>query len=159
MKPQNPQYREHARAIFEKAPFAADLGIVLSDLGPGWCETVLTVAPKHRQQDGYVHAGVQATMADHTAGGAAGTLVRAGELVLTAEYKINFLRPAVGERLRCRATVLKPGRTLIVAESEVYSVRDGEEKMVAKAMVTLAPVQPETPASPTAPATGGASGT
>jgi len=41
--------------------------------------------------------------------------------------------------LRCRATVLKPGKTLIVVESEVHSVRDGKEKLVAKATVTLAP--------------------
>ena len=141
MKTRNPHYREQVRAIFDKAPFIADLGLVLSDLGPGWCETVLSVVPKHLQQDGYVHAGVQATVADHTAGGAAGTLVRSNEMVLTAEFKINLLRPALGDRLRCRATVLKPGKTLIVAESEVYAVRDGKEKLVAKATVTLAPVE------------------
>ncbi|MGE5247661.1 MAG: PaaI family thioesterase [Verrucomicrobiota bacterium] len=140
LKTQNPAYREHARALFDNAPFAADLGIVLEEMGPGWCRTALAVGPRHRQQDGYIHAGVQAALADHTAGGAAGTLVRATEMVLTAEFKINFLRPAVGERLRCRAAVLKPGRTLIVAESEVYAVRDGKEKLVAKAMVTLTPV-------------------
>lgn len=143
MKTQNPDYREHTRAIFEKAPFIADLGLVLSGLGPGWCETSLRVEPKHLQQDGFVHAGVQATMADHTAGGAAGTLVRENEMVLSAEFKINLLRPAQGDRLRCRATVLKPGRTLIVAESEVYAIRDGKEKLVAKATVTLAPVKKE----------------
>ncbi len=141
MKTQNPDFREHARAIFRDAPFIADLGLVLSDLGPGWCETVLPVAPKHLQQDGYVHAGVQATVADHTAGCAAGTLVRANERVLSAEFKINLLRPALGERFRCRATVLKPGKTLIVAESEVYSVRGGVETLSAKATVTLAPVE------------------
>jgi uncharacterized protein (TIGR00369 family) len=141
MKTQNPGFREAARAIFHKAPFITDLGLILADLGPGWCETVLPVAPKHLQQDGYVHAGVQATMADHTAGCAAGTLVRANEMVLTAEFKINLLRPALGNRLRCRATVLKPGKTLIVAESEVYVVRDGKEKLAAKATVTLAPVE------------------
>ncbi|RJP25838.1 MAG: PaaI family thioesterase [Deltaproteobacteria bacterium] len=53
--------------------------------------------------------------------------------------RINLLRPALGDRLRCRATVLKPGKTLIVVESEVHSVRDGKEKLVAKATVTLAP--------------------
>ena len=141
MKTQNPHYRDQVRAIFDMAPFITDLGLVLSDLGPGWCESVLVVAPKHLQQDGYVHAGVQATVADHTAGGAAGTLVRSNERVLTAEFKINLLRPALGDRLRCRATVLKYGRTLIVAESEVYAVRDGKEKLVAKATVTLAPVE------------------
>lgn len=141
MKTRNPHYREHVRAIFDMAPFVTDLGLVLSDLGPGWCESVLTVAPRHLQQDGYVHAGVQATIADHTAGGAAGTLVRSSEIVLTAEFKINLLRPALGDRLRCRASVLKSGKTLIVAESEVYAARDGKERLVAKATVTLAPVE------------------
>ena len=141
MKTHNPKYREHVRAIFDRAPFIGDLGLVLSGVGPGWCETFLEVKPKHLQQDDYVHAGVQATVADHTAGGAGGTLVRANEMVLTAEFKINLLRPALGDRLRCRATVLKPGKTLIVVESEVFAIRDGKEKLVAKATVTLAPVE------------------
>jgi len=141
MKVRNLHYREKVRSVFDKAPFIEELGLVLSDLGPGWCESIIEVKPKHLQQDGYVHAGAQATVADHTAGGAAGTLVRANEIVLTAEFKINLLRPALGDRLRCRSTVLKSGKTLIVAESEVYAVREGKEKLVAKATVTLAPVE------------------
>jgi len=140
VKPLPEDFARRVREIFQQAAFVSDLGIRLADLGPGWCESVLTVAPKHRQQDGYVHAGVQATIADHTAGGAAGTLAAEGDLVLTVEFKINFLRPALGERLRCRATVLRQGKTLNVAESEVFAERDGSEKLVAKAMVTLAVV-------------------
>ncbi len=133
-----PDFRERVRAIFERAPFIGDLGVALSGLGPGWCESVLAIAPKHLQQDGYIHAGVQATVADHTAGGAAGTVARPGDLVLTVEFKINLLRPAIGDRLRCRATVLRQGKTITVAESEVFARKDAEEKLVAKAMVTLA---------------------
>ena len=144
MKPQTPDFLEKGRSIFSRAPFVGDLGIRLKDLGPGWCESFLEVAPKHTQQDGYVHAGVQATIADHTAGGAAGTLAAEGDLVLSVEFKINFLRPALGERLRCRATVLRKGRTLIVAESEVFAENDGSRKLVSKATVTLALV----PAAP-----------
>lgn len=140
MKPKNPNFREQVRWIFEAAPYISDLGLELSDLGPGWCESTLDIAPEHLQQDGYIHAGVQATTADHTAGGAGGTLVKEGDTVLTAEFKINLLRPALGDRMRCRATVLKAGRTLIVAESEVYVENDGTEKLTAKAMVTLAVV-------------------
>jgi uncharacterized protein (TIGR00369 family) len=140
VKPLSEDFARKVRELFQQAAFVSDLGIRLADLGPGWCESVMTVAPKHRQQDGYVHAGVQATIADHTAGGAAGTLAAEGDLVLTVEFKINFLRPALGERLRCRATILRQGKTLNVAESEVFAERDGSEKMVAKAMVTLAVV-------------------
>ncbi|MGA6993418.1 MAG: PaaI family thioesterase [Candidatus Deferrimicrobiaceae bacterium] len=144
MKPGTPDVPGKVREIFLRAAFIDDLGIRLNDLGAGWCESALEVLPKHLQQDGYVHAGVQATMADHTAGGAAGTLASEGEIILTVEFKINFLRPALGERLRCRAAVLRQGRTLNVAESEVYAQCDGNEKLVAKAMVTLALV----PAAP-----------
>ena len=67
--------------------------------------------------------------------------IEAGSWMNSTSGQINLLRPASGDRLRCRATVLKPGKTLIVAESEVYAVRDGKERLVAKAMVTLAPVE------------------
>ena len=130
--------REAVEAIFRNSAFVSGLGIRLMDLGSGWCESELTVGERHLQQDGFVHAGVQATIADHTAGGAAGTLARTGQMVLSVEFKINLLRPAVGEKLRCRARVLKPGKTIVVAESEVFASRDGTEKMTAKATVTLA---------------------
>jgi len=135
---QEARVRNAVEAIFRNSAFVTGLGIRLIDLGPGWCESELAVTQRHLQQDGFVHAGVQATIADHTAGGAAGTLARPGEMVLTVEFKINLLRPAVGERIRCRAKVLKPGRTIVVAESEVVACRDGAEKMTAKATVTLA---------------------
>lgn len=141
MKAQNPNFRENVRRIFETAPFLEHMGLKLSDLGPGWCESVLHVGEMHLQQDGYIHAGVQATVADHTAGGAAGTLVKEGETVLSIEFKINLLRPALGDRLRCRAAVLRAGKTIIVAESEVFAGNDGAEKLSAKATVTLAVVQ------------------
>lgn len=128
------------KAIFDAAPFVRALGLSLDEAAPGRCESSLTVAPQHLQQDGFLHAGVMATMADHTAGGAGATLVGPGETVLTIEFKINLLRPALGDRLRCRASVLRRGRTIIAAESEVFARADGAEKLVAKAMVTLAVV-------------------
>ena len=138
----NPEFRRQVRAIFEQAAFIQDLGIHLHDLGVGWCEATLQVAPRHLQQDGFVHAGVQATLADHCAGGAAATLVAAGNIVLSVEFKINLLRPAVGQALRCRATVLRAGKTLIVAESEVFARVGDQERLTAKATVTLAVVAP-----------------
>lgn len=89
-----------------------------------------------------MHAGVQATVADHTAGCAGLTLLAAEELILSVEFKINLLRPAQGSSLRCRAEVLKPGRTLVVAESSVYAGGPQEEVLTAKATVTLAVVPP-----------------
>jgi uncharacterized protein (TIGR00369 family) len=129
---------DEVRRIFDQAPFIADLGVVLERIAPGECETSLRLEQRHLQQDGYAHAGVMATLADHTAGAAAATLVGTNEYVLSVEFKINLLRPAHGERLRCHATVLKPGSRIDVVESEVWSEDDGDSKLVAKAMVTLA---------------------
>jgi len=129
---------EEARRVFDEAPFVSDLGVVLDRIAPGECETSLRLERRHLQQDGFAHAGVLATLADHTAGAAAATLVGPSEYVLSVEFKINLLRPAHGERLRCRATVLKPGSRIDVVESELWAEDHGESKLVAKAMVTLA---------------------
>ncbi len=138
---QNPNFKAILRTLFKQAPFIADIGMEFVDAGAGWCETEIVIQPKHLQQDGYVHAGVIATMADHTAGAAGGTTANESNSVLTIEFKINLLRPAKGERLRCRGQVLKRGKLVTVAESEVHSVANGETTLVAKAMVTLAIVE------------------
>lgn len=139
--PRNPRYEEVARAIFEKAAFVRMLGIRMTDVGAGWCESSMPIEARHLQQDGFVHAGMLATIADHTAGAAAGSLVSEGQSVLSVEYKINLLRPAVGESLRARAEVIRGGKRIIVADCHVYARRNGEEKLVAKATVTLAAVE------------------
>ena len=140
MTPQNPRYADRVRHIFEAAPFVQHLGIQLVHCEPGRCETRMKIESWQLQQTGVVHAGVQATLADHTAGGAAGTLIAADQLVVSIEFKINLLRPATGDELRCRAVVLRPGTQISVVESEVFAVRGGEERLTAKAMVTLAVV-------------------
>ena len=140
MEATNPNYKAAVREIFERAAFVNDVGIRLAGCGPGWCESELTITPRHYQHHDYVHAGVQATMADHTAGAAATTLIRDTELVLSAEFKINLLNTARGEMLKCRAEVLKSGRMLVVVESQVFAMSGEKERLVAKATVTLAVV-------------------
>ncbi|OFV87840.1 MAG: phenylacetic acid degradation protein PaaI, partial [Acidobacteria bacterium RBG_16_68_9] len=124
---------EEVNRVLTSAPFIASLGIQLESVGRGECSTVLPLAHQHLQQDGFVHAGVQATMADHTAGAAAASLVAKGQLVLTVEFKINFLRSAKGPRLLCRSKVLKSGAQLTVVESEVLCGAPGKERLVSKA--------------------------
>jgi uncharacterized protein (TIGR00369 family) len=137
MTPRNPRYAERIRAIFDAAPFMRHLGVEVLRCEPGRCETRIPVQPWQLQQDGFVHAGVQASLADHTAGGAAGTLMAEDEGVLTVEFKITMLRPALGEELRCAAAVLRPGARITFVESEVFTRRGDEEKLTAKATVTL----------------------
>lgn len=128
--------------LVHNAPFVTDLGISLESIESGAVTTTMPVSTRHLQQDGFIHAAVQAAMADHTAGAAATTLLGEDEAVLTIEYKINLLRPAVGQRVRCRSTVLRKGRTVCVAESEVWTIGSGDrEILTAKAQVTLAVIK------------------
>ena len=130
----NPEFAARVRQIFDDAPFIQHLGVEVVAIAPGLVETALAPRAEHLQQDGVVHAGVVATLADHTAGAAAGTLMAASQIVLTSELGLHLLRPARG-RLACRATVLKPGRTLTIVESEI---RDPDGVLVAKLIATLA---------------------
>ncbi|HEV7369897.1 PaaI family thioesterase [Arenibaculum sp.] len=137
-EPRNPDYAAAAAAIFKDAAFVADLGIEPAEIGPGRVDSRLVPQARHLQHDGVIHAGVQATMADHTAGAAAYTLIGADQIVLTVNFLINLLQVAVGEELRCRSRVLRAGRRMVVAESEVFAVAQGKVRLCSKATVTLA---------------------
>ena len=117
--------------------FPADCGFEVNMVDYGYFESRLKIDPKHSQQDGFVHAGVIATMADHTGGYAAYTTVSENERILTIEFKINYFKPAIGDFLVCRSKVINNGKTIKTSESEVYSISAGQEKLVSKAMVTL----------------------
>jgi len=123
--------------------FTAHCGLTPVSLQPGRFVTRVRIRECHLQQDGFVHAGLIATLADHTAGYASYSLVPPNRRILTVEYKINFLAPATGEQLECRARVIKPGTSLLVAESEVYAITGSEKRLVAKALLTMAAVPQE----------------
>jgi len=120
--------------------FIKYIGLTAVSLEPGKFTTRLKLEKRHFQQDGFAHAGLIATMADHTAGYASYSLVPESQRILTIEYKINYLKPASGEFLECRAWVLKPGKQILFTEAEVYSVRGDAKTLVAKAMHTMASV-------------------
>ncbi|MDJ0753808.1 MAG: PaaI family thioesterase [Ardenticatenaceae bacterium] len=130
--------RHQIRAIFDASHFTNDVGIVYVDSGRGWCRTELTAAERHLQHSKYIHAGVISTMADQTAGAAAFSVAPGQTNPLTVEFKINLLRPAVGQKVICHAQVLKAGRLITVVESEIFTQNNEESKLVAKATVTIA---------------------
>jgi uncharacterized protein (TIGR00369 family) len=107
-------------------------------VSPGRVTTQLPLATRHMQHTGQAHAGVMATLADHSMGAAAQTLAPAGHWALTAELKTSALRPGRGERLVCEAIVLKAGRRLSFTEAEVYAEQGGVRTLVMKASATMA---------------------
>jgi len=123
--------KDYSRGFIKYCRFEAD------DVRRGYFQSSVKIEDQHRQQDGFIHAGVMATMADHTAGYAGFTTVGEEIQILTVEFKVNFLKPAHGEALVCRSKVIRGGNTIIISESEVFDIRNGEETLAAKAMVTL----------------------
>ena len=91
-------------------------------------EIVLRADPAISQQHGFVHGGAVSAIADSAAGYAALTLMPADTGVLTTEFKINLLAPAAGERIVARGRVVKAGRTLTLAQAEVFANTGGKRK-------------------------------
>jgi uncharacterized protein (TIGR00369 family) len=131
------------RRFFAASPFMQDLGVEVVACSPGKVSTQLAIHQRFFQHTGQVHAGVMATLADHTMGSAAQTQAPDGFVVVTAELKTSVLRPGRGEHLLCHGQVIKAGRTLSFVEAEVYAVAGEQQTLVMKASATMALVAAE----------------
>jgi len=132
-----PEVQARVRASFERQGLMRHLGARLAHIGPGCVHIVLPGRPEVTQQHGYFHAGATSAIADSAGGYAAFTLFRENTSVLTVEYKINLLAPAVGDHIEAVGTVLKSGRTLTVCQLEVFGVQGVERSLVATGQQTL----------------------
>lgn len=139
--PRDPDFAARVAASFARQSLMATLGARLGRVAPGEVEIVMAVAPHLGQQHGFVHAGAVAAIADSSAGYAALSLMAKGAGVLTTEFKINLLAPAAGEALSARGRVVKAGRTLTLALSEVYALEGGRERLCAMLTATLMTVE------------------
>ncbi|HZT54982.1 MAG TPA: PaaI family thioesterase, partial [Burkholderiaceae bacterium] len=117
------------REVLAKQPFSVLLGAELVALEPGRCELGLAITPQLRQQNGFAHGGVVSYLADNALTYAGGTALRVP--VVTAEFKINYVRPAVGERLVVRAHAAHVGKTQAVCRCDVFVVTGAVEKLCA----------------------------
>jgi uncharacterized protein (TIGR00369 family) len=127
------------RKTLEGQGFTRLVGAEVVSIDPGAVVMALDRRPEVLQQNGLFHGGVIAYLVDNTTTAAAGTMIdRARRSVITAEYKINLVAPSKGDRLTCRAEVVKPGRSLTVVEAKVYCRTEGEDRLVAVALATIA---------------------
>jgi len=123
-------------AALASQPFSRFLGTELHAFGPGRAELRLRVRPELLQQHGFVHGGVLSYLADNALTFAGGSAL--GPDVVTAEYVMSYLRPARGELLIARATVLSAGKRRAVCRCDVFAVQGGEETLCAAAQGRLA---------------------
>jgi len=124
---------------FEQQAFMKMLGARLDLVEHG--KVIISVRLKRSmmQQHGFGHAGVTFSIGDSAAGYAALTQMGENQEVLTSEMKIHLLSPADGKVLKAVGSVLKTGKKLIVVKSDIYSIKDEKEKMVATMLGTMVP--------------------
>ncbi|MCX4563568.1 PaaI family thioesterase [Streptomyces umbrinus] len=132
-----PEVQERIRTSFGLQGLMGHLGARITHIAPGRVHIVLPNRPEVTQQHGYFHAGATSAIADSAGGYAAFTLFPEDTSVLTVEYKINLLAPAVGDHIEAVGMVLKPGRTLTVCRLEVFGVEGDRRSLVAAGQQTL----------------------
>jgi len=134
------------KATLEAQGFTRLLGAEVVAVEPRVVVMAVDRRPELLQQNGLFHGGVIAYLIDNATTAAAATVIeRATRTVITAEYKINLVAPSVGDRLTCRAEGIKPGRLLTVVEAKVTCRTDGEDKLVAVALATIANLDVKAP--------------
>lgn len=126
----------YGRRVLASQPFSALIGAELHALSPGQVELQLPLTAQLKQQNGFAHGGIVSYMADNALTFAGGSALRVP--VVTSEFKINYVRPALGERLIARARTAHSGSSQAVCTCEVFVVNDGAEKLCALAQGTIA---------------------
>jgi uncharacterized protein (TIGR00369 family) len=133
----DPDFEKRVYDSFNRQKLMRTIGAELTRLLPGEAEISLPYWHNLTQQHGFVHAGIIATIADTACGYAAFSLMPADMAVLTVEYKINLMSPALGELFVARGRVVRPGKTLSVCTAEVTANHRGKGKIIATMLATM----------------------
>jgi len=124
------------RGVLASQPFSVLIGAEMHALSPGSVDLQLRLTAQLKQQNGFAHGGIVSYMADNALTFAGGTALRVP--VVTSEFKINYVRPAVGDRLIARAKAVHTGSSQAVCTCEIFAVTGGVEKLCALAQGTIA---------------------
>lgn len=131
------ELREHIAVSFSAQGLMATLGARLVVVNAGEVQIALLPRPELSQQHGYIHAGALTSVLDSACGYAALTVAPAGLDVLTVEFKINFVRPALADRFLAIGKVTKAGKTLTVCQGEVVGELGSRRETVAVMQATI----------------------
>lgn len=106
--------------------FNSHNGITVTAIGDGKAQGVLEVSPTSLNPHGTVHGGCLYTLADTVAGSA--VAASCGGPCVTVSGTLEFLRPAVGATVHCKASAKKLGSTICTMQVELT---DQNHKVVA----------------------------
>ena len=137
------EWLAYARSVLMSQPFSRLLGTEVTALGLGSVELALAVTDTLKQQDGFVHGGVLSYLADNALTFAGGAALQVP--VVTSEYKMNYLRPAIGQRLVARASAVHTGKMQSVCRCEIFVVDNHEENLCAIGQGTIVALRKSNP--------------
>lgn len=115
----DPDFAARVRSSFATQRFMLTLGAHITRVELGEVDVALTFRDDLTQQNGFLHAGVGASVVDSACGYAALTVMEPGRNVLSVEFKVNMLAPAKGAELIATGRVVKSGKTLVVVSGEL----------------------------------------
>ena len=130
-------FEDRIRDSASQQAFLDFIGARLTRVAPGEVDFELPFRQELTQQHGFLHGGVITAIADVACGYAAYTLMPAGSEVLSVEFKLNLLRPGVGDKFVARARVIRPGASLTVAQADVFGISAADEKHIATMLATI----------------------
>jgi uncharacterized protein (TIGR00369 family) len=136
-EPRDPDFKTRVKQSFSEQKVMQTINASLATVEAGRVEIEIPYQLELTQQDGFIHAGISSTIMDSACGYAAFTLMPAEARVLTIEFKINLLAPAAGDHFRALGQVRKPGRSVFVAEAELFARSDAADKLIATMTGTL----------------------
>ena len=132
--------QERVADSFKTQGLMATLGAQLVSVADGEVQIALPFSAKLSQQHGYLHAGAITSIVDSACGYAALTKAPPECEIVSAEFKINLMRPAIGERFLAIGRVLSSGKLLTVCSVEVRAYAGTTCKVVAVMQATMANV-------------------
>jgi uncharacterized protein (TIGR00369 family) len=130
-------FEKKVRDNFGRQRFMSTIGAEMVSVSRGGVEIRFPFSTKLTQQNGFVHAGAVTSIMDSACGYAALSVAQEAADVLSVEFKVNFLSPAVGESFVARASVKRAGKRLAVCAADAFAVRTGEEKLIATMLATI----------------------
>jgi uncharacterized protein (TIGR00369 family) len=134
--------RTRIEASFNAQGLMSSLGAELAHVEEGEVHILLPYDRRLTQQHGYAHAGAITSVADSACGYAALTRAPENHEVVTVEFKVNFVRPAVGKAFLAIGKVQTSGKLLTVCTGEVRAIVEEQRKVVAIMQATIMNIRP-----------------
>lgn len=136
--------RDRIQESFDRQGFLSTIGARLALVEPGRVVIRMPFTPAISQQHGFAHAGAIATIVDTAGGYAALTLMPEDKAVLTGEFKVNLLAPAIGTHFDAEGIVLRAGKRVHVVEGKVYAITGESRKLIAVMLATMMVIEGDT---------------